>query len=67
MTVSPNTIPSLITALSFSNFSKVIVKTNTFNGQSDLKELRFENKTQYFKLRLFDEKKLTAKRLLRDC
>ena len=25
------------------------------------------NKTQYFKLRLFDEKKLTAKRLLRDC
>ena len=66
MTVSPNTIPSLITALSFSNFSKVIVKTNTFNGQSDLKELRFENKTQYFKLRLFDEKKLTAKRLLRD-
>ena len=47
MTVSPNTIPSLITALSFSNFSKVIVKTNTFNGQSDLKELRFE-KIKYF-------------------
>ena len=43
VTVSPNTIPSLITALSFSNFSKVIIKTNTFNGQSDLKELRFEN------------------------
>jgi len=39
VTVSPSTIPSLITALSFSNFSKVIIKTNTFNGQSDLKEL----------------------------
>jgi len=39
VTVKPNSFPSLITAITFSNFSKVIIKANTFNGQSELKEV----------------------------
>ena len=48
--VTISTIPSLITALTFSNFSKVIIKTDTFNGQSELKELRFEQNSFNVKL-----------------
>jgi len=41
--LSPSSLPSSISSLSLSNLASVTIKTDTFSGQEDLKELHLSN------------------------
>ena len=41
VSLDQESLPPGITTLTFANFSRIQINTNTFSGQSDLKELRF--------------------------